>query len=385
MKQRKIMLPAGIFLLVLFAFTILARPLPVSAGATKSSSEAPTEVSKAPQRQGRWVKKRGGYKFKHPSGRYAGPGWLVIKDKTYRLDKDGYRITGWHTYRRNRYYFRRSGTMVSQQWLCYKGRYYYLRKNGKMAKGWISLQGRKYYLDSDGTRVTGAQYIKGKGYYFDRKGRYVPGRKVTGRVINPRKKMIALTFDDGPGPYTRRLLRCLKKTRSAATFFVVGTQVKKYPDVVARATQIGCEIGNHTWDHPSLDKLAPGAIDNQIRRTDQAVKTATGKKPTILRPPYGAYNTTVANNVGKPMILWSIDTRDWQTRNTNQTIQTATTGIRDGDIILMHDIHLPTIKAAETIIPRLIKKGYQLVTVSELAKHKKIKMRKGKVYSSLKK
>ncbi len=209
--------------------------------------------------------------------------------------------------------------------------------------------------------------------------------EVLAAAIDPDKKMVALTFDDGPGRYTKQIVNCLKKNNAKATFFVIGSQIDSYKSSLKAASEIGCDIGNHTDTHPEMTKLSEEEIKNQISRTDKKVKKVTGKTPTLVRPPYGSVNGKVAQAVGKPMILWSIDTRDWQTRNKEKTVNAVMENVKDGDIILMHDIYKPTKEAACTLIVQLKRKGYQLVTVSELAKYRGYKLTKGKVYHSLQK
>lgn len=272
--------------------------------------------------------------------------------------------------------------MASAEWVKKRGDYYYFGKKGRMKKGWLILGKKKYYLDEKGARVTGAYFIGEKGYYFNKAGVYRPKVKVK-PMIDPKKPMVALTFDDGPGPYTDRLLKCLKENNAKATFFLVGYSVERYKDTVKKAYDMGCEIGNHSWNHPQLTSLDPAALAAQISSTNRVIRSATGHDPTLLRPPYGSYNSTVAAAAGMPLILWEVDTLDWKTRNVQSTIQSVMSNVKDGKIILMHDIHQPTVQAAEQIIPELKKKGYQLVTVSELAKYKKKKLNNGSVYSAI--
>ncbi len=191
-----------------------------------------------------------------------------------------------------------------------------------------------------------------------------------GRSIDPNKPMIALTFDDGPASGTSRILDALEANGQVATFFVVGSNAKIYQDTLRRADELGCEIGNHTYNHPSLSRLAASQIVNEIALTNEYIRSATGHDADVLRPPYGAFNDTVRQNAGVPLILWSIDTRDWETRNTQSTINSVLSNVRDGDIILMHDIHPSTVDAAVYLIPELVSRGYQLVTVSELAEYR---------------
>lgn len=199
-------------------------------------------------------------------------------------------------------------------------------------------------------------------------------------TIDLRKKLVALTFDDGPGPYTKRIVNCLKKHNSRATFYVLGQRVKAYPGEVKAIYKGGNEIGNHSYSHPMLYQLNGKQIRSQMNRTDNAIKKITGEKPATMRPPGGGIDDLVRKNVGKPMILWSIDTRDWEHRNKTMTVNHVMSNVSDGDIVLMHDIHEPTMRAALELIPKLKKKGYELVTVSELAKYRGVKMKNGKSY-----
>jgi len=196
--------------------------------------------------------------------------------------------------------------------------------------------------------------------------------------------MVALTFDDGPSKHTNRILDCLAKYNAKATFFVVGNSVSAYPNVLKRAYDMGMEIGNHTMTHPNLKTLSADGVSRELNNVANKVSAITGAKPKLLRPPYGNYNSTVSSVAGMPLILWSIDTLDWKTRNADKTVSCVLNEVKDGSIILMHDLYEPTASAAERIIPELIKRGYKLVTVSELAQAKGYTLTNGKAYSSLK-
>lgn len=200
--------------------------------------------------------------------------------------------------------------------------------------------------------------------------------------INPDKKMVALTFDDGPGPYTKAIVDCLRENNARATFFVLGERIDTYDDELAYTFKHGNEIANHSYSHPNLTSLTSSKIKSEISKTDKKVKNITGASTELLRTPGGATNSTVKDVCGKPIIFWSIDTLDWKHRNASQTINHVMNNVKDGDIILMHDIHSPTRDAALQLIPKLKKAGYQLVTVSELAEYKGYTMKNGTVYSS---
>ena len=147
---------------------------------------------------------------------------------------------------------------------------------------------------------------------------------------------------------------------------------------------MGCELGNHSYSHPAFTSLSVSSMKNQVSSTNKKIREACGQLPTVFRLPYGdGYNnSTVLNTLGLPSIYWSVDTRDWaNTGNSQHTVNAVLGSVKSGDIILMHDIHAATVRACETIIPALKKKGYQLVTVSQLAKYKgKTNLRKGKTY-----
>lgn len=198
-----------------------------------------------------------------------------------------------------------------------------------------------------------------------------------------KEKAVALTYDDGPSKFTNRILDCLEHYGAKATFFVVGNSVYAYPDALLRAHTLGMEIGNHTMSHPRLTSISSSQISSQLNKNATVVENVTGKRPSLVRPPYGSYNQSVINTSGMPFILWSIDTLDWKTRNAQKTVDAVLSKVSDGDIILMHDLYLPTAQATEIIVPRLIDMGFDLVTVSELAERKGITLTQ-KAYSRIK-
>jgi peptidoglycan/xylan/chitin deacetylase (PgdA/CDA1 family) len=201
------------------------------------------------------------------------------------------------------------------------------------------------------------------------------------RQIDPDKPMVALTFDDGPlSSTTGSILDTLKEHDSVATFFVIGNRAHHNAELLKRMVSEGHEIGNHSFNHKRLTTLSPEELQYQIERTQIAVKTVTGVEPLIMRPTYGSYNNQLEQNAGMPMIMWSVDTRDWESRDVESIIQQVMDHVQDGDIILMHDIYVPTAEAVKAVVPELISRGFQLVTVSELLAAKGISLEAGKVY-----
>lgn len=183
------------------------------------------------------------------------------------------------------------------------------------------------------------------------------------------ERCVALTFDDGPGPYTARLLDELAARSVPATFFVVGRQVAARPDLVAREHAEGHAVGDHTWDHRDLTTLAPDQIADEVDRTAQAVQDATGTSPTLVRPPYGAVDDDVLSVLearGETAVLWDVDTEDWRNRDAAETTRRALAGAHPGAIVLLHDVHPTTVDAVPGIVDQLRAQGYTLVTVPEL-------------------
>ncbi|MEW9548189.1 polysaccharide deacetylase family protein [Nonomuraea sp. NPDC050783] len=188
-----------------------------------------------------------------------------------------------------------------------------------------------------------------------------------GRPVDCRRaKCVALTFDDGPGPYTGTLLRHLAAHHAHATFFVVGQNVAARPSVLRGIAAAGHEIGNHTWSHPDLTKLPMAAVRAQVARCDRAVRSAAGISPALVRPPYGALDTTVRAAVRRPLVLWSVDTLDWLHRDSARVARVAIKGARPGAVILFHDIHPTTVRAIPKVLKALSREGYTFVTVSRL-------------------
>lgn len=188
-------------------------------------------------------------------------------------------------------------------------------------------------------------------------------------AANSGGKVIALTFDDGPGPYTAQLLDILDQHGAKATFFLIGSKVSSQANVVRSIHARGHQLGNHSWSHPELPKLPVDQIASEIDRTNDTIKQATGVTPTVIRPPYGAVNGVVLEQLrlrGMSSILWSVDTRDWADRNSDIVCSRAVAGARPGAIILMHDIHQTSVGAVPCILNALKQQGYSFVTIQGL-------------------
>lgn len=194
----------------------------------------------------------------------------------------------------------------------------------------------------------------------------LPGYTADSSVDCRRVKCVALTFDDGPSPYTDRLLKYLAAYKAHATFFVVGQNVVMHPGVVRRAVQAGHEIGNHSWSHRDLTRLSPAGVRADLARTDRAILKAAGVTPTLVRPPYGSFNRIVRRQSPHPLVLWDVDTLDWLYRNSVHVTRAAVRPARAGSIILFHDIRPTTVQAIPQVLKRLSKRGFHFVTVSQL-------------------
>ena len=255
-----------------------------------------------------------------------------------------------------------------------------LTKAAQLTAGWHDDENGKWYQNADGTYFAGGmQEIDGSTYYFDDNGYIKAGWVEVGfddyyfnddGTYDPsqHKTRIALTFDDGPGEYTDELLDCLEENNAHATFFMLGQNVGSWESTVQRMADIGCEIGSHSWDHPNLYDLSMDSVAKEFSDTDAALEKACGQKASVARAPYGNWSDDIISTVGKPFFTWSLDSLDWSYLDVNKDYDAVMNGdLTDGSIILMHDIHEPSVQAAIKMIPELVQKGYKLMTVSELA------------------
>ncbi len=177
---------------------------------------------------------------------------------------------------------------------------------------------------------------------------------------------VALTFDDGPGPLTGELLDILGEADAPATFFVLGIMVQWQPWILQRMLDEGHEIGNHTYDHRDLTTLSEEDVIAQWTSTNEMIEQATGITPALYRPPFGARDEMVLEVTDGPLILWSLDPRDWRDHDAELVAQRVIDDARAGDIVLLHDMYQSTVDAIPAIIEGLREQGFTLVTVSTL-------------------
>lgn len=195
--------------------------------------------------------------------------------------------------------------------------------------------------------------------------------------IDPNKKIVAITLDDGPHKTnTLRTIELFEKYNGRATFLMLGKNVKLYPDIVKTVYEHGFEIGSHSWDHPDLRKLDVDGVNKQIVDTQNEIFSITGFEPKIIRPPYGATNDiskeVIADN-GLKIALWNLDTEDWKLKDANKIKDAIVDNAFNGAVILIHDIHTFTIDGLEMALEELDKRGYQFVTLDTLSQYFELK------------
>ena len=260
------------------------------------------------------------------------------------LTKASQLTAGWHEDENGKWYQNVDGTYYAGGLQEIDGSTYYFGDNGYAQTGWVSVGFDDYYFNDDGT--------------------YDPSQH---------KTRIAFTFDDGPGEYTDELLDCLEQNNAHATFFMLGQNVGSWESEVQRMVDIGCEVGSHSWDHLNLYDLDMDAVAKEFSDTDAALEKACGQKASVARAPYGNWSDDIIATVQKPFFTWSLDSLDWSYKDVDKDYNEIMNGdLTDGSIILMHDIHEPSVKAALRLIPDLIAQGYKLVTVSEMAEAKNV-------------
>src|SRR5881398_3381664 len=206
----------------------------------------------------------------------------------------------------------------------------------------------------------------------EKSGRKAPTEQnITFNSVHTEGPHIAMTFDDGPSPtLTPKLLDLLAARHIKVTFFVIGENVVEHPEIVARAAREGHEIGNHSWSHPNFAKMSQESVRSQLQRTDDVIKNATGKRPTLMRPPYGSLTERekhwIHDEFGYQIILWEVDPYDWKRPGPAVVRNRILKETRPGSIVLSHDIHPGTIEAMPSTLDALAAQVFKFVTVSEL-------------------
>ena len=196
-------------------------------------------------------------------------------------------------------------------------------------------------------------------------------------------KYVAFTFDDGPHRgSTDRLLDGLMERGAKGTFFLVGQEIDEGRDLVRRMKDEGHQIGNHTWSHRRLDELSNDEALQEIGKTDALLKSIAGEGEYWLRPPYGFLRDGAEKAVSVPMIKWSVDPRDWESRDTEKIIKAVSENIEPGSIVLLHDIYPTSVEAALRLMDALSADGYQFVTVAELLEQYGVEPKPGVFYRS---
>lgn len=219
----------------------------------------------------------------------------------------------------------------------------------------IPLNSLKLLIDIDKS--------KGSDTYFNLKK----------RNISDEDKIVALTFDDGPSKYTDSILDTLKKYNACATFFVIGNKVDFYDETLNKMLKNGNEIGNHSYSHKWLNRLSEQEFKDELNKTQEEVKKATGYTPKLFRPTYGGYSDRLKKYTDLTFVLWDVDSSDWKVKNTDKIIKNVIPNVKDGSIVLMHDNHKYAADAIEAVVKKLKEEGYEFVTVSELLELKELR------------
>lgn len=317
-------------------------------------------------------------------------GWYTDEDGTTGYcDTDGYLLTGFQMLDGFRYLFTEEGDMITGAYTLENGERILFTEDGKQYRQSAAvLDGALCFFNEEGYLARGQKvtFLDGATGITDDEGRLYTGSHRFGdeiytftsqgklrHILNANTPMVALTYDDGPSNQnTPVILDVLRANNAYATFFVLGRNVERCSDVIQAIEDSGSEIGNHTYNHFKIVNMDAQLTEQEISSTSSYVQMITENRPSLMRPPTGETNEVSCANVaavdsGYPIIMWSVDTLDWQHRDAATTCQTIRSQVRDGSIVLMHDMEASSAAASQIIIPELIGMGYQLVSVSELA------------------
>lgn len=227
--------------------------------------------------------------------------------------------------------------------------------------GWVTIGEKQYHINGYGYMDTGWTAIGGKGCYFENDGTY--------NESADNSKLLALTFDDGPCSYTTDLLGVLEQNNVPATFFMLGQQLEEYgAQTVPKMVELGCQLGNHSYDHKTMTKLTTAECVEEFQKTDQLIQSYGGTDgSSVVRFPYGSFTTEQKQQVGKPNIYWDVDTSSLSTSDAASFVSNVEENITGGNIILINEGRESTPEAVNLLISDLTSQGYQFVTVEELA------------------
>ncbi len=309
------------------------------------------------------------------------------------------------------------------------GKRYFFNSDGIMQTGLVDYENKRYYFDADGILQTGDVSINGKTYHFLEDGSlegYVvdkakaaqkektenasedkpaaeetpapettaapeatptpettPTLEATPTPLPKMEGAMALTFDDGPGAYTDRLLDCLESTGAKATFFLVGQEISDHPETVERMASLGCEVGGHSYTHTDMTLLTADDIIAEVWATNQEIESLTGQPATVFRPPYSTIDDNILSNAKNPVILSSASLNDKEATDAKTLAESIINAAADGAILELHDTNEITVAACEIAIPQLTEMGLRLLTVHELAAEKGVELANGTTYSSI--
>ncbi len=203
-------------------------------------------------------------------------------------------------------------------------------------------------------------------------------------ALNPNKKTIAITFDDGPSEVTKDILNTLKDNKTTATFFMLGNRLEKNADIVNMVLVSDNEVGTHSYYHKYLTRLSKKKRTESINKPTEVMEELFNIRPIYFRPPYGNLTPKIKSEINMPIILWDVDPEDWHYRNAETIKNNVLSVIKDGDIVLLHDIFPTTGEALKLLLPELYVRGYQVVSVSKLAEFKGVTLEASKAYRSIK-
>lgn len=240
--------------------------------------------------------------------------------------------------------------------------------------GWVTIEDKQYHIDGYGYMDTGWTAIGGKGCYFESDGTYNPDADSS--------KLLALTFDDGPCEYTTDLLNVLEQNQVKATFFMLGDQLEEYgSQTIPKMVEMGCQIGNHSYDHTTMTKLSTAECVEQFQKTDQLLQSyGASEGSSVVRFPYGSFTTEQKQQVGKPNIYWDVDTSSYGKSDAESFVSNVEEEITGGNIILINEGRETTPEAVNMLIQDLTGQGYQFVTVEELAAAHGYRLESGVTY-----